>query len=78
MCLSNLNVVQTGRPSWTAGPSWTKEAFCAYWDEEENRWSQKGMETLWRDETGRLMCAFAPKMGMQRHVKTVESWSSLN
>lgn len=34
-----------------------REAFCAYWDEEENRWSQKGMETLWRDETGRLMCA---------------------
>eukprot|EP00435_Cladocopium_sp_Y103_P038944 s2393_g10.t1 len=34
-----------------------REAFCAYWDEEENRWSDKGMETLWRDDTGRLMCA---------------------
>ncbi|CAJ1362650.1 unnamed protein product, partial [Effrenium voratum] len=34
-----------------------REARCAYWDVEEQRWSDKGVETLGRDEEGRLLCS---------------------
>eukprot|EP00931_Biecheleriopsis_adriatica_P099742 TRINITY_DN7444_c0_g1_i4.p1 TRINITY_DN7444_c0_g1~~TRINITY_DN7444_c0_g1_i4.p1 ORF type:complete len:1138 (-),score=180.24 TRINITY_DN7444_c0_g1_i4:167-3511(-) len=31
-------------------------AYCAYWDEEDEIWSDKGMETLGTDEKGHLVC----------------------